>query len=134
MIRFAKDAAALRLPKSLYARESLRAGALAVDGWDVYLESDGRFWRIALRRGAAAGTSRDGAGAFLNEALSHGYRQRVIAFNRSLTQPVLGRLFDQSFPAPRPDPLEELEPQVARDRQAETKTLLDRAALLGPPR
>lgn len=133
MIRFARDQVRLSLPKDLYARESLEAGALAVSGRaEVYLESKGRDWDVTLRRaaGRAPAPLRETAGEFLTEALSHGYRQAVIRFDGDLTQPVLGRLLERRFPAPRPDPLEELEPQVARDRTAEADSLLAKAKTL----
>lgn len=126
MMRVSAKAARLDLPKKLYPRESLQAGALALSGrCDVYLETEGARWLVTLRADKAKGRALvEAAGLFLNEALSHAYRQNVVRFHGEVTSPVLGRLFETAFPAPRPDPLEELEPQVGRDRETETQSLL----------
>ena len=133
MIRVSAKEARLALPKKLYPRESLQAGALALSGrCEVYLEAEGARWLVTLRAAkAGAAGLRAAAGEFLNEALSHAYRQNVVRFHGGITSPVLGRLFETAFPAPRPDPLEELEPQVGRDREAETQALLAKAKELG---
>ena len=129
-MRLVKGQARLSLPKALYRRESLEAAALAVAGrCEIYLEQDRRRWTATLKAapGCSAALLRRAAGDFLNEALGHGYRQKVVRFNAESTRPALGYFFARAFPAPRPDPLEELEPQVALDREAETKALLEAA-------
>lgn len=127
MMRVCRGEVELALPRRLYPRESLQAAALAVSGrCEVYLEQKGPKWLVTLRGAekSDAAALRRAAGEFLNEALSHAYRQSVVRFHGPLTSPVLGRLIETAFPAPRPDPLEELEPQVGRDRLAETQALL----------
>lgn len=121
--------AVLTLTQRSYSMEDLRAGALLL----------GNRARVLLKRRAGRYrvflTARQGvrtlAGEFLNEALSHRYRQRVIRFNREFSQALLAQRRARAFPPPGPDPLEEMEPQVRIDREAETAELLSRARGMG---
>ena len=119
--------AVLRLSKAIYPAESLRAAALAVgSGARIFLrEGRGSFEVEILPAGAAPKSELLRlAGEFLNEALSHLYRQKVIRERRETSAAVLSRLFAEGFPAMPPDPLEQLEPQVRADRERDTEELL----------
>lgn len=109
-----------------YPEESLRAGLNVLDG-DVSMSLTGRGATRTVTLEWSDMGPRDlevARGEFLNEALSHAYRQTLIKFNAELTAAVLGRFFAKSFPEIPPDPLEGLEPQVAEDRKAETEALI----------
>ncbi|MBI5629742.1 MAG: hypothetical protein HY921_02525 [Elusimicrobia bacterium] len=136
MISFKRGGATLLLPKSFYSRESLAAGALAAgDRALVYLEEGSKAYKIEFKwtkgRAGIGGLSQrrrvQAVGEFLNEALSHAYRQKVVAFNFKQTQEVFSRLLARGFVAVAADPLEELEPQVRLDREAEVGSLMEEA-------
>lgn len=130
MIEIKNGRAALKLSKSFYSEESLQAAALALGKRaKVFLEKRKDHFQAALRGGKkrTPGALLVLAGEFVNEALSHQYRQSVIRFNRDFSQAVLGRVFAKGFPAMPADPLEELEPQVKIDRERDTRDLLEAA-------
>lgn len=130
-MRLKKGRALLKFSRIFYSRENLRAAALILgDRARVLLAAAQGHYRVELSGPAGAAALRAAAGDFLNEALSHAYRQRVVRFNRPLSGPFFSRLFREGFPAVPPDPLEGLEPQVALDRRAETDALLARAKTL----
>ncbi len=122
--------AVLRLSRLHYKKESLEAAALSLSAVaDVYLESRPKEYSVTLelkgRKNPAA--ARLAAGEFLNEALNHAYRQDVIRAHQEFTGPALSLVFDRGFPSPRPDPLEELEPQVALDRAEDARRIFEQA-------
>lgn len=132
-MKLVKGTALIRLAKPLYGAESLGAGALRLGRRaKVYLvEKKGEFSvEIAPAEPLAPEALRALAGEFLNEALSHEYRQRVVQAHAPLSQAVLGPLFAKGFPAVPADPLEELEPQVRADRQRDLEDLLAQARKL----
>ncbi len=96
---------------------------------DVYLEARPKEFVVTLelkgRKGAPA--ARSAAGEFLSEALNHAYRQDVIRAQQEFTGPALSLVFERGFPSPRPDPLEQLEPQVALDRAEDAHRILQQA-------
>jgi len=115
----------LKLLKTIYSRESLEAGALVLgEKVKIFLKESGKFFVVEMRG------SRKASGEFLNEALNHQYRQKVVKFNSDLSGAVLSRLFAQGFPAEPADPLEELEPQVKKDRARDLADLLETAGKL----
>lgn len=121
--------AVLTLSARSYSLEDLRAGALLLGNRArVLLRPRAGRYRVSL---SARSGVRTLAGEFLNEALSHQYRQRVIRFNRELSRALLAQRLARAFPPPAPDPLEEMEPQVRIDREAETSELLARARRMG---
>jgi hypothetical protein len=118
------------LGRPLYSAESLAAGALALGTRaQVFVGETKSSFSVEIK--PAAKTSPAGmlalGGEFLNEALNHEYRQRVVRANAPLTQAVLAPLFAKGFPAVPADPLEELEPQVKADRARELAELLETA-------
>lgn len=120
----------LKLGRPLYSAESLAAGALALGARArVFVSESKAAFSVEIK--PAAKTSPAGllalGGEFLNEALNHEYRQRVVRANAPLTQAVLSPLFAKGFPAVPADPLEELEPQVKADRARELAELLEKA-------
>lgn len=125
-----KRRALLSLCARSYSRQGLRAAALALDGRaEVLLAKEGNFFEVELRPCGRA--DRDAlfelAGEFANEALSHDCRQRLVRLNAAASSALLARALSEGLrPAPA-DPLEELEPQVKRDRQADLSALLDEA-------
>lgn len=113
-----------RLPRAVYEREDLEAAALRLGEDAAASLSATKTHFVVSVEPASAG------GRFLDAALNHMHRRRVIAFHSALTSAVLSRLLSERFPAPRPDPLEQLEPQVAEDRRRETEALLESARAL----
>lgn len=125
-----KGGVVLHLDKNLYPRESLESAARVCSEQGRFtLFVHGSVIRVVLkpRRKSSPATLRRLAGEFLNEALSHHARQEIIRFNRELTGPVLSATLAWRFPSEPADPLEEMEPQVALDRRAETEELLKKA-------
>lgn len=119
-----------KLGRPLYGAESLAAGALALGARaQVFVEETKAAFLVEIvpAGGASAAESRALGGEFLNEALSHEYRQRVVRENAPLTQAVLSPLLAKGFPAVPADPLEELEPQVKADRAKDLEELLAQA-------
>lgn len=120
----------LKLGRPLYSAESLAAGALALGTRaQVFVSESKAAFSVEIK--PAAKTSPAGVlalgGEFLNEALNHEYRQRVVRANAPLTQAVFAPLFAKGFPAVPADPLEELEPQVKADRARELDELMAQA-------
>jgi hypothetical protein len=116
----------LKFSRAVYAEEDLRAAALALAGRAQAALSRSKTELLVELRPAKAALE----GEFANEALNHAYRRRVVAFHQKLAAPVLGRLFEQGFSIVAPDPLEQLEPQVAADREEERLSLLARTRAL----
>lgn len=130
MIEIKNGRAAMKLSKSFYSEESLQAAALVLGRRaQVFLEKRKEHFQVVLRGGkkGTPGALSALAGEFVNEALSHQYRQSVIRFNRDLSQAVLGRAFAKGFPAMPADPLEELEPQIKIDRERDVADVLETA-------
>lgn len=135
MIRVKKGRACLSLAKAWYARADLEAAALALGPRArVYVTAGRAAFAIEIEAPSRSGGRRrlgELAGEFVNEALNHAYRQKVMAFHAGLARPVLGGLLARGFPAMPEDPLEMLEPQVRLDRERETAQLLERGRALG---
>lgn len=120
----------LKLGRPLYSAESLAAGALALGTRaQVFVSESKAAFSVEIKPAAKASPA--GllalAGEFLNEALNHEYRQRVVRANAPLTQAVFAPLFAKGFPVVPADPLEELEPQVKADRARDLAELLAQA-------
>lgn len=114
----------LDLAASLYRRESLMAAARALGPRvEVALARRGTRWKITVSPAAREGE-------FLNEALSHEYRQRVLGLRKTLSAAALGRVLEKAFKPVPEDPLEMLEPQVREDRRREIDGLFDSARRL----
>lgn len=114
----------LRFPRKVYEREDLEAAALRLSGRaEASLKSVAGHFLVEVKPAALAGE-------FCNAALNHLHRRRVVAFHAPLTFAALSRLLAESFPDPRRDPLEELEPQVREDREREIASLLETARAL----
>jgi hypothetical protein len=133
MMEFKPRSVRLVVPRKRYGPEALKAGALAVGAAaQVFLDRKGTSFvvDIVVDGKTTRAKLRALAGEFLNECLSHLYRQEVVAFYGKLTAAALAPTLAGVF-APLPaDPLEELEPQVKLDREAETAALLDEAGRL----
>ena len=125
-----KGRAVISLLRELYPRESLEAGALVLgERAEVRLTPQARHFEVEIN---GTGRTSEAAlralvGEFLNEALSHTYRQKVIRFHAASVQPALVRVLREGFSAMPEDPLEMLEPQVRADRRRETKELFAQA-------
>lgn len=120
-------AARASVPKSVYPRASLAAAALALGRRaSVGLSGDGKRWRVEVASEGRADTAAL-LGELLNEALSHARRQARLKDVKPFAAAVVARLLANGFPPAPADPLEQLEPQVARDRAEETSALLGRA-------
>lgn len=133
-MRFAKGSAFAALGKSAYSAEALSAAALVLgERAQVFLDETKKEWRVEIRpaRKSSAAALRGLAAEFLDEALSHEARQRVVCECSALTTAVLSPLFAKGFPAVPPDPLEELEPTVREDRARDLAELLAAARRLG---
>lgn len=129
-MKIIKGAVTIRLGKPLYGAESLAAGALALGTRArVFVAETKTAFSVEIVAAGAAAPARLRAlgGEFLNEALNHEYRQRVVQFNAPLTHAVLGPLIAKGFPEMPADPLEELEPQVKADRLQDVEELMARA-------
>jgi len=129
-MKIVKGAVAVKFGKPLYGAEALAAGALALGKRaQVFVGETKSVFSVeivpASRLTPAALLAL--GGEFLNEALNHEYRQRVIQANAPLTRAVLAPLFAKGFPAVPADPLEELEPQVKADRVRDVEELLAQA-------
>lgn len=133
-MRIVKGAAAFKLGKPLYGAEALAAGALALGTRaQVFVGETKAAFSVEIRPASPlpAPALLALAGEFLNEALNHEYRQRVVQANAPLTQAVFAPLFAKGFPAVPADPLEELEPQVKSDRARDLEELLAQARSMG---
>lgn len=120
----------LRLGRPLYSAESLAAGALALGTRaQVFVTESKTAFSVEIEPAAKASPAGLLAleGEFLNAALNHEYRQRVVRANAPLSQAVFAPLFAKGFPAVPADPLEELEPQVKADRARDLAELLAQA-------
>lgn len=133
MMRLSGGSVRLSFDKAAYPRESLEAAALFLgEGVRVFLEESGRRRLVVIRPGkVSARKLRALAGAFADAALNHAYRQRVVRFHGNLSAALLSPLFERGFKAVPADPLEQLEPQVLRDRTRDTEALLEEARRLG---
>ena len=130
MGRVEEGAVKLKLGKPLYGAEALAAGALALGTRaEVFVDETKSTFAVEIvpagKVNAAAALKLEGE--FLNEALNHEYRQRVVRANAPLTQALFAPLFSKGFPAVPADPLEELEPQVKADRAKDIEDLLAQA-------
>lgn len=113
--------ASARVPKKLYSRADLAAGALALAGRaSATLASDGTRWLVEVEGKEAP----ELLGELLNEALSHGWRQQALKAARPAASALAARLLAEGFPAAPEDPLEMLEPQVREDRREDVARLL----------
>jgi hypothetical protein len=129
-MKISKGSVVIKLGKPLYGAECLAAGALALgERARVFVDETKTSFSVEIvpagRPSAAA--LRSLGGEFLDEALNHEYRQRVVKANAPFTQAVLAPLFAKGFPAVPADPLEELEPAVKADRLHDVVELLARA-------
>ncbi len=115
------------LPKSVYPRASLAAGAIALGRRArVALSSEGKRWRVEVSPDGRADASAL-LGELLNEALSHARRRARLKEAKPFAAAVAARLISKGFPSAPADPLEQLEPQVRLDRAEETSDLLARS-------
>ncbi len=115
------------VPKSLYPRASLAAGALALGTRaQAGLSSDGKRWVVEVSC-SGGGDARELLGELLNAALAHARRQALLKEAKPFVAAVVGRLLEKGFPPAPADPLEQLEPQVRLDRAEETSALLSNA-------
>jgi len=129
-MKLAKGAVVVKLGKPLYGAQALAAGALALGARaKVFVEENKSSFSVRIE--PASPLSEDAllalGGSFLNEALNHAYRQRVIQANAPLTRAIFAPLFAKGFPAVPADPLEELEPQVKADRALDLEEFLTQA-------
>lgn len=107
--------------KKRYARADLEAAALALgQRGRAALVEDKKAFKVTL---SPAKLEREFAGVALNSA----YRRRLSAFHAPLTSASLSWLLSKRFPVSAADPLEELEPQVREDREAEIARLASEA-------
>lgn len=129
-MRIVKGSVVFKLGKPLYGAEGLAAGALALGARArVFVDETKTAFSVEIKPAARRPEAVLLAlgGEFLNEALNHEYRQRVVRASAPLTQAVLAPLFAKGFPAVPADPLEELEPQVKADRAKDLAELLEKA-------
>lgn len=130
-MKFIKGALTIKLGKPLYSAEALAAGALALGTRaQVFVVETKTAFTIEIKPVTTRMKEADLlmlGGEFLNEALNHEYRQRVVASNAPLTQAVFAPLFAKGFPEVPADPLEELEPTVKADRARDVEELLSQA-------
>ena len=129
-MKIVKGTVRVRLGKPLYGAEGLAAGALAL-GTRAQVSVDETKTAFSLEIAPARALKPAEllalGGEFLNAALDHEYRQRVIRANAPLTQAIFAPLFAKGFPAMPADPLEELEPTVKADRARDIEELLSQA-------
>jgi hypothetical protein len=126
--------ARLALSKPPYTTESLRMAALVVGRKaEIFLsEEKGRFVvELKPAKKMKDADLRALAGEFLNECLNCVYRQEIIKAAPEIPQAILSYILEKRFPAAPPDPLEQLEPQVRLDREADIAALLKEAGGLG---
>lgn len=129
-MKISKGAVVFKLGKPLYGAEGLAAGALALGTRaQVFVGETKAAFSVKIKPAMplAPGELLALGGEFLNEALNHEYRRRVIRANAPLTQALLAPLFAKGFPAVPADPLEELEPAVKADRAKDVADLLAQA-------
>lgn len=129
-MKIVKGSVVFKLGKPLYGAESLAAGALALGASaQVLVDETKTAFSVEIQPATALNSAQLLAlgGEFLNEALNHEYRQRVVRANAPLTQAVFAPLFAKGFPAVPADPLEELEPAVKADRARDVEELLAQA-------
>ncbi len=129
-MKIVKGSVLLKLGKPLYGAEALAAGALTLGTRaQVFVDEKKSFFSVEIVPVVKSPQAQALAlgGEFLNEALNHEYRQRVVRANAPLTQAVFSPLFAKGFPAMPADPLEELEPQVKADRARDLEELLMQA-------
>lgn len=129
-MKLVKGSVVVKLGKPLYGAEGLAAGALALGTRaQVFVGETKAAYAVEIKPSKAATPAQRLAlgGEFLNEALNHEYRQRVVRANAPLTQAVFAPLFAKGFPAVPADPLEELEPTVKADRARDLEELLAQA-------
>lgn len=129
-MKIVKGRLLIKLGKPLYGSEALEAGALILGKLaQVFVDENKSSFSIEIA--PASPLSADAllalGGEFLNEALNHEYRQRVIQANAPLTRAVFAPLFAKGFPEVPADPLEELEPTVKADRAKDLEDLLTQA-------
>ncbi|MBI3297879.1 MAG: hypothetical protein HYZ75_06935 [Elusimicrobia bacterium] len=113
--------AELRLETAWYGREALAAAAAAVSGRGrvaVVSTKAAHLVTLSAARGLDALVGR-----FLDEALNSQLRSEVVALNRPAAAPVLGQVLAAGFTAVPKDPLEEMDPAVAKARADETAAL-----------
>lgn len=129
-MKIVKGTILIKLGKALYGTEALAAGALILGKRaQVFFDESKSSFSVKIEPasplpGAALLAL---GGEFLNEALNHEYRQRVIRGNAPLTRAIFAPLFAKGFPAVPADPLEELEPTVKADRARDLEDLLSQA-------
>lgn len=129
-MKIVKGAVVFKLGKPLYGAEGLAAGALALGTRaQVFVDAGKTAFSVEIVPAGASTPAQLLAlgGEFLNEALNHEYRQRVVHANAPLTRAVFAPLFAKGFPAVPADPLEELEPTVKADRARDLEELLAQA-------
>lgn len=129
-MKIIKGSVVFKLGKPLYGAEGLAAGALALGTRaQVFVGETKTAFSVEIKPAKAMPSARlrSLGGEFLNEALNHEYRQRVVQANAPLTQAVFAPLFAKGFPAVPADPLEELEPTVKADRARDVEELLAQA-------
>jgi len=129
-MKIVRGSVVLKLGRPPYGAEGLAAGALALGTRaQVFVDESRTAYAVEIKPAAKASASGLLAlgGEFLNAALNHEYRQRVVRAGAPLTQSVLSPLFAKGFPEVPADPLEELEPQVKADRARDLAELLARA-------
>ena len=129
-MKISKGAVVVKLGKPPYGAEGLAAGALALGARaQVFVDETKTAFSVEIKPAVRLKEADLFAlgGEFLNEALNHEYRQRVVQANAPLTQAVLAPLFAKGFPELPADPLEELEPQVKADRLRDVEELLAQA-------
>lgn len=129
MIAAKKNRVRLRLPGSIYRKESIAAGACVLgEKAKVFFGKKGTDWEIELHftKLTCPSDRTRLVGEFLNEALGRNFRQQVIRFNRPISKIILSRLW-RAFETMPPDPLEQMEPQIQIDRQEETSKLMEAA-------
>ena len=129
-MKIVKGSVVFKLGKPLYGAEGLAAGALVLGTRaQVFVDETKTAFSVEIRPAKAMPPAELLAlgGEFLNEALNHEYRQRVIRASAPLTQAVFAPLLAKGFPAVPADPLEELEPTVKADRARDIEELLAQA-------
>ena len=129
-MKIVKGSILVKLGKPLYGAEGLAEGALALGKRaQVFVDESKTAFSIEIvpAKPLRAAEALALGGEFLNEALNHEYRQRVVQANAPLTQAVFAPLFAKGFPAVPADPLEELEPAVKADRARDVEELLAQA-------
>lgn len=122
----------VRLSSALYAREDVQAAALSLGARARVTLRAGGGWLVARLLPADGEDARALEGDLLNEALAHRCRQMTAGLLGPLAQAVEASVRTEGFPPPSPDPLEELEPDVSRDRRQDLERLRREAGRLKP--